>query len=182
MFKIPKLSKLLDIDSSFLQELSDDMSKSHKDDVINYARDPKEKPFQGLSENKNIYYKPLKKKISYKEYKSIVYGSTEPNLYASGEMFKEFKTISKPMVDGGEFSVKYGIDGGKQGAKLIGHLTGSKFKNSEKRLPKRPISVASAPFSDDTVNLLLKKVTGRIVENFKKITGHEIEVVEIWKD
>ena len=179
MFKIPKLSKLLDIDSSFLQELSDEMSKSHKEDVINYARDPKEKPFQGLSENKNIYYKPLGKKISYKEYKSIVYGSDKPNLYPSGKMFASFKTIGIPKVEGKEFKVRYGIDGGKQAAKLIGHLTGPKFKNSDKRLPKRPISIASKPFSEDTVNLLLKKVAGRIVKNFKKITGHEIEVVEI---
>ena len=82
-------------------------------------------------------------------------------------------------LEGKEFKVRYGIDGGKQAAKLIGHLTGPKFKNSDKRLPKRPISIASKPFSEDTVNLLLKKVAGRIVKNFKKITGHEIEVVEI---
>tara|TARA_R100001530_G_C4269999_1_gene142870 strand:- start:38 stop:577 length:540 start_codon:yes stop_codon:yes gene_type:complete len=179
MFKVPKLSDLLDFDSSFLKNLSDELSESHKSDVITNARDPNKKPFTQLSDVENIYYKPLKKKISYKRYKSIVYGSTEPNLYASGEMFKEFKTIGKPKVEGEEFSVKYGIDGGKQAAKLIGHLTGPRFKNSEKSLPKRPISVASMPFSDDTVNLLLKKVTGRIVKNFKKITGHEIEVVEI---
>jgi hypothetical protein len=179
MFKVPKLSKLLDIDSQFLKELADDMSVSHKEDVIKNARDPNRRAFEPLSDNKNIYYKPEGRKISYKEYKMKMYGTTEPNLKASGKMFKSFKRLGEPKFKGAEFMVRYGIDDAKEAGKLVGHLTGAKFKNSTKRLPKRPISVANKPFSDHTVNLLLKKVAGRIKKNFEKITGRKIEVVEI---
>tara|TARA_R100001244_G_scaffold74987_1_gene59799 strand:+ start:87 stop:596 length:510 start_codon:yes stop_codon:yes gene_type:complete len=168
--KVPDLEKLVEFTPTDLSKIVLAVSNAHKKDVIDNARGPKRK-FKELSRRKTIEYNG--EMISYREYKNRVYRNDQPNLFASGDMFKTFKPQGKPST-GVEFSVKYGITDAKQAEKMNRHLTGVPG-----RLPRRAISESDKPLPDPAIKVLLAGLAKAIQRNFKKITKLDVQIVEI---